>query len=114
MDIKDLNKATLAGPAEVLAFKRGESELEGVTVTVPMRGPARPQPNTREIREKLGLTPQEFSTRFGLPLAQLELWEDGRGIPAPLALLLRLIERFPEQVAEEVARVAAEDGNEDD
>ena len=54
----------------------------------------------RALRRDLGLTPEEFCTRFGFDLAAFRDWESGRGVPdAPSLTLLRLIAQQPDLVA---------------
>lgn len=59
--------------------------------------------DVRAIRKKLGMTQESFSQVFGLSLASLRNWEQGTRIPErPIALYLRLIEKYPEEVKREV------------
>jgi putative transcriptional regulator len=66
---------------------------------------ARRRPNVRAIRERFGLSVEQFGARFGLSPVLMRQWEDGTKWPdRPAQMLLRVIEREPEAVA----RVAAE------
>ena len=60
--------------------------------------------DVRAIRDKLDMTQEAFAQTFGLSIASLRNWQQGTRTPGrPIALYLRLIDRFPEQVQEEVA-----------
>jgi putative transcriptional regulator len=70
-------------------------------------------PNTidvRSIREKLGLSQEEFCLRFGFSLGTVRHWEQGRRYPDGAArVLLTVINRAPKAVCEaleEEARAA--------
>lgn len=59
--------------------------------------------DVKAIRSKLGMTQEKFATTFGLSLASLRNWEQGTRIPErPIAMYLRLIDKFPEEVRKEV------------
>jgi putative transcriptional regulator len=65
-----------------------------------------PKVNPKEIREALGISQQDFSSRFAIPLATLRNWEQGRTEPdAPTSLLLYLISKFPKKIAAEVKKM---------
>ncbi|HEV2334562.1 MAG TPA: helix-turn-helix domain-containing protein [Stellaceae bacterium] len=51
----------------------------------------------RDVRLKLGLSPQKFAKKLGLPLATIRDWERN-GTPAEpvLQALLRILDRIPE------------------
>ena len=56
-------------------------------------------PQIRVIRRALGLTQEEFSTRYRIPLGTLRDWEQGRAIPdRPTQAYLTVIARSPEGV----------------
>jgi putative transcriptional regulator len=59
--------------------------------------------DVRSIRAKLGMTQETFAREFGLSLASLRNWEQGTRTPErPIALYLRLIDKFPDEVRREV------------
>ena len=61
-------------------------------------GPPRwiPAVNVQAIREKIGLTQEEFAQRFMLPLRTIQEWEQGRREPSePARTLLFAISRAP-------------------
>jgi transcriptional regulator with XRE-family HTH domain len=61
----------------------------------------------RRIREKFGLTQDEFAERFGLSLRTVQEWEQGRAMPeGPARILLAVIEREP-AAADETRRPTA-------
>lgn len=58
----------------------------------------------RVTRTNLGLTQDEFATRFGIPLGTLRDWEQARSMPpAYVMTLIRLIRDDPEAVARAAA-----------
>ena len=58
-------------------------------------------PQVRIIRRALGLSQEEFATRFRIPLGTLRDWEQGRKDPdAAARAYLRVIGRNPAAVAE--------------
>jgi len=58
----------------------------------------------RQLRHRLGLSQAEFATRFGIPLANIRQYEIGRTMPPPaVQSYLRVIEAYPERVAEALA-----------
>ncbi len=60
-----------------------------------------PAPDTRALREQLGLTQEQFAARFGLSLRALHRWESGERAPGASArALLRVIAHSPDLVAE--------------
>ena len=56
--------------------------------------------NTRRLRERLGLTQEEFGAIYGIPVGTLRDWEQRRKVPdATARAYLRVIERDPKAVA---------------
>ncbi len=56
-------------------------------------------PRVRVIRMALGLTQQEFADTYGIPVATLRDWEQGRRQPDQASkTLLKLIEIIPSEV----------------
>lgn len=61
-------------------------------------------PRTRTLRNTLGLTQEEFSTRYRIPLGTLRDWEQGRFEPdAAARAYLSVIAREPEIVRRALA-----------
>lgn len=59
----------------------------------------RPVPLVKTLRRALGLTQEEFATRFQIPLGTLRDWEQGRGEPdQPARTYLKVIARDPKAV----------------
>ena len=53
----------------------------------------------RVVRDRLGLSQEDFALRFHIDLQTLQAWEDGRAVPeAMVRAYLRVIERNPEAV----------------
>ena len=51
----------------------------------------------KRVRERLGLTQQEFSTRIEVPLETIRNWEQGKRCPTGAAkTLLKLLDRTPD------------------
>jgi putative transcriptional regulator len=64
--------------------------------------------DVRAIRDRLGLSRPAFAERFGLAVAAVRDWEQGLRRPDPAArVLLLVIARTPEAVAEAVAEAKA-------
>jgi putative transcriptional regulator len=56
-------------------------------------------PRSKTMRRALGLTQEEFSERYRIPLGTLRDWEQGRTEPdAPARAYLRVIAKNPEMV----------------
>src|SRR6266567_1094270 len=56
--------------------------------------------NSRRLRDRLGLTQEEFASRYRIPVGTLRDWEQGRKFPdAPARAYLTIIARDPHAVA---------------
>lgn len=56
--------------------------------------------NTKKLRDRLGLTQEEFAARYRIPVGTLRDWEQGRKRPdAPARAYLTIIARDPHAVA---------------
>ena len=61
-------------------------------------------PRVRIVRMALGLTQEEFADAYGIPVATLRDWEQGRREPDQASkTLLKLIERMPHEVRKALA-----------
>lgn len=61
--------------------------------------------NVRALRERLGLTQEEFARCYRLPLRSVQEWEQGRKRPAAGTMTLLLaISRKPKALAEALSR----------
>lgn len=62
-------------------------------------------PQVKTLRRALGLTQQEFSARYQIPLGTLRDWEQGRATPdLPTRAYLKVISRDPEGVQKALLR----------
>ncbi len=86
-------ESLIEGLQEAAAWKRGEVALETVKID-PM-----PVARIRAIRRKVAKSAKEFERRFGVPVATVNNWEQGRRQPDPATrLLLKVIDADPELV----------------
>jgi DNA-binding transcriptional regulator YiaG len=61
--------------------------------------------NVKDLRARLGISQEAFAGRYGLDVATVRNWEQGRTKPeGPAAALLLLIERDPDKVVDLLAR----------
>ena len=86
-----------------MSISRTEAELDDLSET-PMTSEelaaARRVPRVRSLRRALGLTQEQFSDRYRIPLGTLCDWEQGRSEPdAPARALLEVIAHEPEVAA---------------
>jgi putative transcriptional regulator len=96
-DMSKVGKQLLAAAREARAFARGEA-VEGFRVHVP------DQIDVKAVRNKLGVSQTEFATFFGVDVASVRNWEQGRRRPeGPARVLLKVIEHRPEAVREALA-----------
>jgi DNA-binding transcriptional regulator YiaG len=60
--------------------------------------------DVKALRTRLGISQETFAGRYGLDVATLRNWEQGRTTPeGPAAALLQIIERDPDKVLELLA-----------
>ena len=63
--------------------------------------------DVRAIRQRLGLTQQQFALQFGFSLATLRNWEQGTRVPPGSSrVLLTVIDRAPEAVRKALEEAA--------
>jgi putative transcriptional regulator len=75
------------------------SDVDNPPMTTEQITRMRPVARAKFIRQKLGISQEEFARRFRIPLATLRDWEHNRCNPDQAALAyLRVIERAPETV----------------
>ena len=91
-----------AGLEDALRHARGEAAgAEEHRLEVPVV-------DVQAIRAELGLSQAQFAAAFGISVATLRNWEQGRRIPrGPARLLLAIIEREPEAVQRVLENLAA-------
>lgn len=59
------------------------------------------------LRNRLGITQEEFADTYGVPIGTLRDWEQGRSTPdAPARALLRAIDRDPDTMRRLLSNVA--------
>ena len=77
------------------------SDLDNPPLTPERESQLRPLPRVKTLRRALGLTQEEFSARYHIPLGTLRDWEQGRSQPdQPARAFLSVIARAPKEVAE--------------
>jgi DNA-binding transcriptional regulator YiaG len=60
--------------------------------------------DVKALRARLGISQEAFAGRYGLDVATVRNWEQGRTKPeGPAAALLQIIERDPDKVVEMLA-----------
>jgi len=92
-------KKIIDGLSEALAHARGRKLGKVHRVMVP------DEIDVRSIRNRLGLTQQEFATRFALPIGSLRNWEQAKRVPhGPARVLLTIIDRIPDEVQGALAK----------
>jgi len=90
MNDKDFQKL-VESVKQMGAIMRGED--------IPHRRTVLTTVNVKELRERLGLTQNEFSGMIGVSIKTLQNWEQGRREPeGPAKALLRVVEKEPQAV----------------
>ncbi len=85
-----LGKDLIEGMTEAVAYAKGEAT--GARVRSVER------PDVRAIREHLHMSQSEFAEAYGIPLATLQGWEQGRRAPdATASAYLNVIARLPQE-----------------
>ena len=84
-------RGILAGLEEVLAdVKSGQDSLKKTVVY---------RVNAKAVRKSLNMSQAEFSKSFGIPLATLRNWEQGRrDMDATAEAYLKAISKFPNEI----------------
>ena len=88
------------------SIKRGLQEaIEHADGRAPKTRIHRPHPvDVKALRARVGMTQEEFASRFGVSTATLRHWERGDRAPhGPALVLLNVIERNPAAVIEALA-----------
>jgi len=81
------------GLEEAVAFAEGKADKSRYRVHVPKRI------NVRAIRNRLGMTQEEFAGKFGFSVDTLRHWEQGKRQPeGPARAYLLVIDRAPKEV----------------
>jgi putative transcriptional regulator len=92
MTDEDVNAAALADPDNPPLTPQRQARLKRV-------------PQVKVMRRALGMTQEEFSARFRIPLGTLRDWEQGKSAPDQAArAYLTVIARDPEAVRKALAQ----------
>jgi putative transcriptional regulator len=93
VEMSKLGKKLIAAMSEGIAIARGEADPASYHVHVPAAI------DVRAMRRKLGMTQEDFAIRYGLTLARIRDWEQGRSAPdGAVRAYLKVIEKEPEAV----------------
>ncbi len=77
------------------------SDSENLPLTNEDLATAKRMPHIKALRQRLGMTQEQFARSYRLPIGTVRDWEQGRSRPdAPALALLTVIERNPKAVAE--------------
>lgn len=96
---EQVHAAALADPDSQPIPRGSEEELEKLGLHKIV--------NTKRLRERLGLTQEEFAARYRIPVGTLRDWEQRRKLPdAPARAYLTIIARDPGVVAELLGEAA--------
>ena len=97
-----LGKRLIQSAKEARKIARGEAKPKSYKMHIPA------DIDVRAVRARLKLTQEEFSVRYGLTLARVRDWEQGRSTPDSAArAYLTVIEREPKAVARALAEAQA-------
>jgi putative transcriptional regulator len=78
---------------QALAYANGTADVSQYRVHVPH------EVDVRAIRDKLGMTQEEFARQFGFSVNTLRHWEQGKRVPeGPTRAYLLVIDRAPKAV----------------
>lgn len=96
---KPVPKHTKLGRQLIAGMKLVEKHLKG-EIQLPTRYYEVPDPvDVKAIRERSGLTQEEFARRYGISRRSLQEWEQGRRQPeGAVRSYLRVIDRNPKAV----------------
>ena len=98
-DMSKLEKKLIAAAKEGIAIARGEADPASYRLHVPAKI------DVRAMRLKLGMTQELFAARYGLTLARVRDWEQGRSAPdGAVRAYLKVIEKEPKAVERALAR----------
>ena len=97
-----LGKRLIQSAKEARKIVRGEADAKSYKMHIPA------EIDVRAVRVRLKLTQEEFAVRYGLTLARVRDWEQGRSSPDSAArAYLTVIEREPKAVARALAETGA-------
>ncbi len=99
---------TKFGDDLIASMTEGLAHAKGEPVDVRVTKVKVDRPDVRALRSSLGLSRAAFAERYGLDARAVQDWEQGRRMPDRAArILLRVIRRAPDLVAEEAHADAA-------
>lgn len=85
--LSQTQESILIGMQEALSYAKGKLKVKKHSISLP-------DVDVHEAREKLQLTQQQFAITFGISVATVRNWEQGRRLPTGAAkLLLKIIEK---------------------
>ncbi len=89
------------GLESAIAYVRGDREgVREHLIKVPLV-------DVKALRQRLGLTQQEFAQRFSFSVRSVQNWEQGRRSPeGPARILLTVIDREPQAVLRAIGQPA--------
>jgi putative transcriptional regulator len=98
------------GDATMLLSRSLAQAVESAAAEVERRLPPRDESlDVKALRERLGYTQDEFASYFNVSVGTLRNWEQGRRAPhGPARVLLEVIARSPEAVAEAARALGGE------
>ena len=90
------------GLESAIAYVRGDrTGVREHVVKVPLV-------DVKALRQRLGMTQNEFARRFSFSVRSVQNWEQGRRVPeGPARVLLTVIDREPGAVLRAIGRSAA-------
>src|SRR5690348_16722704 len=107
----NLQRLQAATAADIAKWKREDGIDDaslGPARLMRAQPPAGATTDVRLLRERLGLSQEEFAERFQISLRTIQEWEQHRRSPeGPALTLLRVIERDPKAVERALAPPAA-------
>jgi putative transcriptional regulator len=100
---RDRNRVHPMTPSAIEHAALADADAQPLTAVDVRRMKRTPQ--IKVIRRALGLTQQEFASRYRIPLGTLRDWEQGRAVPdLPTQAYLTVIARSPEGVQRALER----------
>ena len=95
----DWSRADAMTDAQIHAAALADPDAQPLTDA--QLAPMKPFSRVKLVRTRLGLTQEQFSERYGVPLTTLRDWEQHRTEPDQAAQsYIRAIEAFPDGIAE--------------
>ena len=101
----DTDWERLRGMTDEEALQNALDDPDAQPLTPDQLSRMRRVPFPRHVRERLGMTQEDFAKTYGLALATLRDWEQGRSLPDQAARsFLTVIARAPDAVRDLLAR----------